>query len=216
MDDKKPVTGYSGPYRGRNDYYRDGVHTLFFIVKFEAVVMIFLTIVLAIYLCTRQNNDRYFAETIDGRAIQMASQRVPNMARDTISDWAATTASEVMTFGFNNIDEHFPAVQHDFTPDGWASFKKAVRNSKVMDEIIKTQQLVTAVPLGPPVWKQDGLITDKNGSVFEGWIFDVPILITFRAGSDVRPIQKKVHMVIEKVPTEDNPYAVGIREWDID
>jgi intracellular multiplication protein IcmL len=210
MDSTKTTTGYSGPYRGRNDYYRDGAHTLMFIVNFQAVVMALLTIALAVYFCSRESNDRYYAATFDGKAIPLVARSYPNMGNEAISDWAANAASEIMTFGFNDIDVRFAQSRKNFTADGWESFRKGVIQTKLDKAILDTQQISAAVPLSPPILKQVGLINGKYG-----WAFDVPLLITFRAGSDIRPVSKTVHMVITTVSTRENPYGVGINEWNL-
>jgi len=210
MDSKKTIKGYAGPYRGKNDYYRDGAHTLMFIINFQAVIMVLLAITLSIYLCTRQSHDRFFAEIADNKVMQMQSYDLPNMSKVTLGKWIATAASEIMTFGFNDADVRFAQSKNNFTPAGWESFRKAVILSKLAEEIAATQQIATAVPLSPPTLKGPYLI---NGT--GSWVADVPLLITFRAGGDIRPIVKTVHMVIERVPTWENPTGVGISEWDI-
>jgi len=212
MDSKKTITGYSGPYRGKNDYYRDGAYILMLIVNFQAIIMTLLTITLSIYLCTRHNQDRFFAETRDGNTMQMTTLSLPNMSRMTIAAWAATAASDIMTFGFNDIEIRESQSRKYFTPEGWDSFQKALTLSKIVEEIQKTQQIATTVPLSPPEPKEEGLMA--NGK--PGWMIDVPLLITFRAGSDVEPVSKKVHMVIERMPTGENPSGVGISQWNLD
>ena len=210
MDSKKPVRGYSGPYRGKNDYYRDGAHILMFIVKFEAIVMAVLTIALSIYLCTRHNKDNYLAETVEGRVMPMISWDHPNMGRPALSDWAAKAASDIMTVGFNDVEVRFAQSRKNFTAEGWESFRKAMILSKLPEDVEKTQQIATAVPRSPPTLSMEGLINGKYS-----WVIDVPLLITFRAGSDIKPTPKRVHMVIEKMPTAENPNGVGISEWNI-
>jgi hypothetical protein len=212
MDAKKTVKGYSGPYRGKNDYYRDGAHILMFIVNFQAVVMALLTVALAIFLCTRHGSDRFFAETADGRTMQMESRSFPNTSTHALCAWAANTASDIMTFGFNDADMRFREHSRKyFTPEGWESFRKAMVASKLLESVEATQQIATAVPRAVPSALNEGLGANGKYQVS----IDVPLLITFRAGSDIKPISKKVHMVIERMSTRENPSGVGISEWDI-
>lgn len=210
MEGKKAIKGYSGPYRGRNDYYRDGSYILMLIVNFLAIVMVALTIALAIYLCTRHTHDRYFAETVDGKIMPMTALSSPNTENFALANWAASAASDIMTFGFNDFDVRLNNSRKYFTPEGWESFYNALKVSKLVEDVKKTQQIATAVPRALPELKRDGLIDGKMR-----WEIDVPLLITFRAGSDIRPIPKKVHMVVEKMPTRENPDGVGISEWDL-
>jgi len=210
MERSRLPSGYPDPDQRKNDYYRNGSRTMLRIVNAQAVIIFLLTIALTIYLGTRQNPDHYLAETSDGKVMAMTSLHLPNMGRMAISDWAAMAASQIMTFGFNDIDERFKLSRRDFTTDGWETFRKAVVQTKLIDQMVATQQIVTSVPSSPPVLKQEGLIDGKDG-----WVFDVPLLVTFRAGGVKMARAKMVHMVIEKMPTRENPNGVGISRWDI-
>jgi intracellular multiplication protein IcmL len=200
----------AGPDRKKNDYYRKASRTMMLIVRIEAWMVFVIGITLTIYLNTRQDQDHYYAETADLKIMPMVSLHLPNMGRMAISDWAAMAAAQIMTFGFNDVDARFALSQKYFTPDGWETFRKAVIQSKLVEQVLATQQIVTSVPKEPPVLKQEGLINGKDG-----WAFDVPLLVTFRAGSEKLSRPKMVHMVIQKMPTRENPNGVGIDHWDI-
>jgi hypothetical protein len=190
--------------------YRNGARILMRIVIIQAIALVILSIVLCFYLGTRASRDRYFAETGDYKVMQIVSLGLPNMSRQSLSDWVASACSQILTFGFNDIDERFALSQKNFTPDGWKSFRKAVMATTLIQDMLSTQQIMASVPASPPVLKSEGMIDGVYS-----WTFDVPLLITFRAGSDKKSKNKTVHVVIQKVPTAENPNAVGISEWYI-
>lgn len=200
----------AGSDRKKNDYYRKASRTMMLIVRVEAAIIFVVGLLLTLYLNTRQNPDHYYAETADLKTMPMVSLHLPNMGRMAISDWAAMAASQIMTFGFNDVDARFATSRKYFTPEGWETFRKAVIKAKFVEQMLATQQIVTSVPASPPVLKQEGLIDGKDG-----WAFDVPLLVTFRAGGVKESRPKTVHMVIQKMPTRDNPNGVGIDHWDI-
>lgn len=189
-------------------YYRDGFHKLMMLVTAQVVVIFGLTIGLAFYLGTHVNGDRYYAETIDNRAMPLISLPSPNMGRDTISNWAAQAASQVMTFGFNNINESFAVSKRNFTTRGWELFRKAVMESSFIDEMVAKQQILTSVPESPPILRKEGL---QNGVY--SWTFDVRLLMTFRAGSVKSSRVKTVTLIINRISTQENPSGIGIGEW---
>lgn len=195
---------------GKLAYYRDGSRALMRIVNVQAVVILALALGLAFYLGTQRSRDRFFAQMDDGKVLQMAALSSPNMGRDAISNWAASAAGQVMTFGFNDIDERFAESKNNFTQKGWDTFRKAVMNSKFVEEMMSKQQILTTVPENVPVLKKEGFV---NGTY--SWTFDIPLLITFRAGSVKSTRSKSVQMVIEKVSTRESPAGVGISEWYI-
>ena len=198
------------PAAEKNDYYRDGFHVMSRIVNIQVVVILALVSIFAFYLNTKEKGDRYFAETSEGRQMQMAGLRLPNMGRMALTAWAAQAASQIMTFGFNDVDERFALSHLNFTPSGWESFSKAMVASKLVETMVNTQQILTSVPESPPTLTQEGLINGRYT-----WSFDVPLLITFHAGEAKVSRQKTVHMVIEMIPTRENPNGVGISEWYI-
>ena len=115
-----------------------------------------------------------------------------------------------MTFGFNDVDERFALSRRNFTKSGWETFRNAVVASGLIDDMVAAQQIVTSVPDSPPVLTQEGLIDGEYT-----WIYDMPLLMTFRAGGVKVARSKKVRIVVQKVPTSESPNAVGINEWYI-
>ena len=204
------ISGYFRPDQGKNDNYRDGAHTLMRIVNIQAVIIFALTLVLAFYLGTQKSHDRFFAETNEGKAMQMASLPLPNMGRMALSDWVAGAVSQIMTFGFNDVDARFAMSRKDFTAEGWDKFRRGVIASHIIDNMMQAQQIVTSVSTDVPVLKQEGLIDGRYS-----WVFDVPLLVTFHAGGVEVTRSKTVHLTIERLPTGENPNGVGISAWDM-
>jgi hypothetical protein len=210
MDSSGVTPEHYGADRKKNDYYRHASRAMMLIVNIETYVILTLSLLIIVFITTRQNPDRFYAETADGKTMHLVGLPLPNMGRIMISEWAAKAAGEIMTFGFNDVDARFGKSRKLFTPAGWETFRKAVVQSKLLDQMAESQQVVTTVPAGAPVLKKEGLINEKDG-----WEFEVPILVTFRAGGVKVSRPKTEHMIIEKMPTRDSPNGVGIGQWDI-
>ena len=97
-----------------------------------------------------------------------------------------------------------------FTPKGWESFRDAMIKSGLVKNVLDSQQVVTSAPIGIPVLSQEGIIKGVYS-----WVFSTKILITFRAGSAKRNSTKRVLVTLQEMPTEENPYGVGISEFYI-
>ena len=210
MDCKVVFLGQPSSNSGKSDYYREGFNIVMKVVNIQAFIIFVLSVVLAFYLGTQENHDRYIAETGDGKAMRLSPLSYPNMGRDALSDWVVKSASEIMTFGFNDVNERFEQSRHDFTAEGWEDFRKAMALSNFIDSMVQAQQILTTVPESPPVLKQEGMINGRYS-----WIFDVPLLVTFRAGATKVSRQKTAHIVVERIPTRENPSGVGISAWNI-
>jgi hypothetical protein len=159
---------------------------------------------------TAKNHDRFFAETVEGRQMQVAGLALPNMGKVALTNWVSQATTQIMTFGFNDIDQRFDLSRRNFSEDGWKSFQTAMLDSGLVDSVIKLQQIITAVPQAPPTIIKEGLIRGKYR-----WVFEMPMLITFRSGGAKQASVKNVRVVLEQVPTRDNPNGIGIGEWYI-
>lgn len=204
-DNKRAHLGLPPGKQGSADYYRKGFNSMVRIVKLQAAIIGIMTIGLAFFTHTNGNNDRFFAETAEGRRLRMAGLDSPNMGRAAISNWAANAVSQIMTFGFNDIDERFALSRLNFTPRGWEIFRKGIIQSKLMDVINSAQQILTTIPQDVPVLKKEGLID----GVYT-WEFDIPLLLTFRAGSEKNTATRMAHVVIQQVSTRNSPAGLGV------
>lgn len=192
----------------RADYYRDGFRNLQRLVYIETLIIAGMTLFLAFLVMTATDKDRYIAETPTGKKMQMVALPYPNMGNAAITSWVASAAAQIMTFGFNDVDERFALSRQNFTEKGWERFRDAVVRVGIMEDIIKLQQILTATPEGPATLKQEGIVDGKYT-----WTFEVPLLITVRAGSERATRHKNVTVVVQKISTRDNPMGVGIAEW---
>ena len=188
--------------------YRDGYKAMIWFVKLQTMGIVALICIMYYFIATHENKDRYFAETVEGQVMQMASLAYPNMGREALADWVSQAAVEIMTFGFNDLDERFDISKNNFTPKGWEAFRKAAIDSKLIENVTNNQQIVTAAPASVPVLMSEGLVMDKYT-----WTFEMDIMITFRSGSAKQNGVRHLRVVMERTPTAQNPVGVGISEW---
>ncbi len=203
----------SAPYKRlwiENVGYRDGFKALSFIVNVQVVVILFLSIALYFYVSNNGRNDNFFASNVSASPTQMVGLNRPNTSRTTLSNWVSKAMVEIMTFGFNDIDERFSLSQNNFTTEGWISFRDAIISSGLVKTVMENQQIITSAPVDMPVLSREGVI---NGVY--SWVFNTDILITFRAGSSKSNAFRRVLVTLQEMPTADNPYGVGISEFYI-
>ena len=62
--------------------------------------------------------------------------------------------------------------------------------------------------MGAPVLMKEGIVGEKYQFVMQ-----VSLLVTFKVGNKSQPQRKKVILTIDRVPTSENPYGVGIQNW---
>lgn len=190
--------------------YREGFYNLVWIVKTLTLGILVLTAVLAYYISSVKPQDRYAALTgVDGeKALPMVAMSAPNVTNDALMSWAMQAATDVMTFGFHDVDAQFTKSRSYFTDEGWQSFSEAFGQSTFLKNVLTAQQIVTAIPRGTPKVIHIGLYKGKYQ-----WILDVPMLMTIRAGARAHQERTKVRMFIVRMPTQNNPMGIGINTW---
>ena len=192
---------------GHHDY-RAGFCNLMRVVTLQTIVIFVLTAFLLFYVNTHPQRDILSAETTGGKRIPLVSLPFPNMGKVALENWVSQAAVQVMTFGFNDINDRFAESSRYFTPKGWESFSTALVASHIVEDVLTSQQLITAAPRDLPVLLREGLVNDKYT-----WTFEVKMLLTIRSGGVERNEFKKARIVVEKLPTSENPSGVGIASW---
>ena len=192
----------------RNEFYRDGYRSLLKIALIQVVVIIGLIGAMYMVIQTHQPENRYFATTEDGRLVPMIALSEPNMSAPALMSWVAQSATEVMTFGFNDYRRRLQESSRNFTRRGWESFTQALQRSRIIEMVEANQQVVTAVPQGAPILESQGLVAGRYQ-----WIIQIPMVLSYQAGSATRSDSLLVTVVVVRVPRLESPNGIGIEQW---
>lgn len=206
----QPAPMPSGPLVSivtRNEFYRDGFRHLIIIAILEAVIIVGLIMTLIVHLNTAKPLDRYFATTADGRIMQLMPLDQPNMTPAALMSWVAQASTEVMTFGYHDYQRRFQEASRHFTKSGWESFTAAIQKARIMDSVQAAKQVVTASPRSAPVIVQQGVLNGRYR-----WVLQMPIQVTY-SGTGARSDSLRLNIVVERVPSLENPNGVGIAQW---
>lgn len=188
--------------------YRDGFNNLMMLIKVLGVVMVLGTGFVYYYISTFIPQDSYYAESPGGAKRRMVGLPLPNINRDAILRWASAATTEVMTFGFHDIDERMTRARRLFSDEGWRSFSEALGKARMLKAMISQQHIMTAIPVSPPQILAEGIF---NGDY--SWIIEVPTILTVRAGSETRTLRSRLRLIIIRLPTAANPMGIGIKTF---
>ena len=207
---KEPVAA-AGPLMTvivRNEFYRDGFRNMMRMAIAEAVIIVGLILTFIVYMNATKPQDHYFATTADGRIMQLVPLNLPNMNTSALMSWVAQSSTEIMTFGFHDYQRRMQQSSRHFTRHGWESFTNALQKSRIIESIEANQQVVTAQPRSAPVLIQEGVFNGKYR-----WVVDLPLTVSYQAGTGTRVDTLVVRLVIDRVPSLENPNGVGIEQW---
>lgn len=192
----------------RNQFYKDGYRSMLKLALMQGVVIVLLIFAIFFVIQTHQPENRYFATTEDGRLVPMVPLNQPNLSNPALMSWVAQSATEVMTFGFNDYRRRLQESSRNFTRRGWESFTMAMQKSRIIEMVEANQQMVTAAPQGAPVLQSAGL---NNGRY--QWVVQIPMVVTYSVGAKTRSDSLMVTVVVVRVPRLESPNGVGIEQW---
>jgi len=192
----------------RNQFYRDGFRTLLRIAIAEAVVIVLLILSFIAYMNAARPQNYYFATTADGRILQLVPLNLPNMGTASLMSWSAQAAAEVMTFGFHDYQRRMQQASRHFTRRGWETFTDALQKSRIIESVEAGKQVVTAQPRSAPVLVQEGVFNGKYR-----WVVDLPLTVNYQASGAARTDNLTLRLVIDRVPSLENPNGIGIEQW---
>lgn len=192
----------------RNEFYRDGYRLALRVAVIQCFIIIGLIGVMFYIVKVHQPENRYFATTEDGRLIPMVSLTQPNLSTPALMSWVAQSATEVMTFGFNDYRRRLQEASRHFTRRGWESFTVALQKGRIIESVEANSQVVTAAPRGAPILQSEGII----GGQYQ-WVVQIPMVLTFQSGSKTRNDYWIVTLVVVRVPRLESPNGVGIAQW---
>lgn len=192
----------------RNEFYRDGYRSLLKMTFVQSVAILGLIVAMFFVIHTHQPENRYFATTEDGRLIPMIGLEQPNLSTPALMSWVAQSATEVMTFGFNDYRRRLQEASRHFTRSGWESFTKAMQQSRIIEMLEANQQVITAAPSGAPVLQSEGLFNGRYQ-----WMIQLPMVVTYQSGAKTKSDSLIVTVVVVRVPRLESPNGVGIEQW---
>lgn len=207
-DDEAPPIGGLGAVVVRNEFYRDGYRTMLRAVMLLALVIVAQIGVMVYVVKTNKMEYRYFATTEDGRLIPMAPLNEPNLSSPALMSWVAQSATEVMTFGFNDYRRRLQEASRNFTRRGWESFSSALQRARIIETVELNQQVVSSTPTGAPVIQSEGIVQGRYQ-----WVVQLPMSLTYQSGAKTRTDNLLVTLVIVRVPRLESPSGVGIEQW---
>ena len=192
----------------RNAFYRDGYRLLLRVSVIQGIILVLLVAAIVAMLMSMETRYIYFATTSDGRIINIVPLSEPYRSRADVISWAAGAAQNVMRFGYNDYRQRLQQAASNFTPTGWESFTKAMKEARIL-EAVESRKLVVAMEIeaAPEIksaFVRDGIYT---------WYLQFPITIKFDGNDPPSSIHAMLIMQIVRVSTLQNPEGISIEQW---
>jgi len=191
--------------KARNDFYRDSYRKIMMGLLL-AIGVVVVQMVVVWYLATHRPAPTYFATNADGGLIKLVPLNRPNMSTATIVQWATDAAVSAYTFDFQGYRRQLSSAEATyFTPDGWTSFLKALKSTRILDTVIKQKLIVNAAVTKAPVIKASGMVRGRWT-----WVIQMPMVVTYQSSERSNSNNLLVTLTIERVSLLDSPRGVGV------
>jgi len=150
----------------------------------------------------------YFATTTDGRIISIVPLDQPYLSRAEVVTWAADAAQKVMRFAFSDYRQRLQDSANSFTPTGWESFTKALKDARTLEAVEARKLVVTLLVEAAPDIKKYGV---NNGVYY--WDMQFPVTIKYEGNESIPSMRYILTLRIVRVSTLQNPSGVSIEQW---
>lgn len=154
-----------------------------------------------------RTGDRYYAMSFNSESTPLQALDTPSLNATAMLSWVSMAMTDIMTFGFNDINARMDESAKYFTDIGYQSFIIAAQSAGMIQTITQKQQIMTAIPTGMPIVLYEGFVKG-----IYTWRIQVPIVLTLRAGSANVSAYPEVIVTLVRVPTRKNPNGFGIQK----
>lgn len=179
-------------------------------VTIQSFVILGLLLALIVLIPVLQPIYQYEAITEKKETQPLISLSMPNLTDKAVLSWAATSITEILTFGFGDFDQRTISHRDLFTDEGWDVFTQAIREQNMRETVKASQLVLTSVPANLPVIVGKGEDKDQQ---FQ-WIVEMPIVMTYTTNNNVTKREKHiVRLTIVRVPPAQNVAGIGIKGW---
>ncbi len=181
-------------------------------IKVQAWIMAGLVLVLLVILPITQPAYVYYARKPNDATKQMMGLDMSTMTNRAILSWTTTAITEIMTMGFGDIDKKVPQQKKYFTSAGWRVYTDAFAKTEVGKTFKSSQLVLTTVPSNTPVILDQGINPDQDYQ----WTVQMPVIMTYATNNN-KTVEKSsiVTVTIVRVPADDNPFGIAIKQWSM-
>jgi intracellular multiplication protein IcmL len=190
----------------RNEFYRDNFRTLALAAPVLAFALV-LSIVLNVFLATREPSQRYFTVDGAGRVIPVRALTEPYVTDTFLTNWVSENVTRAFSMDPLNYRRQAAEMEPNFTEEGYAAYIDSLKESGVIEFMTKNLLISSAVAQGAPVIVEKGV---ANGLFF--WKLQMPILVQYRSAQKGTEKRRMVNVTVVRRQTLENPLGISISQ----
>ena len=192
--------------RERNNItYAMAAHSLR--VAMLSIAVAILSLIVMIGAITMKSDPKFFAVDPDGRVTQLHPLDHPVLSSNQMVTWTVDNLTNALSIDFLRYREQLRDIEPYFTPEGYAAFLNAYKDSGNLDLVINNRYIVQAILNGTPIITGEGVIR----GVYT-WRMNIPLQISFHAGARTTNQNVTAQVVVRRVHPNRNQGGLAIHQ----
>lgn len=193
----------------KNEMYRRRYPKLLLVFICLAALAVLLTLTLTV-ITVAQPKPKSFAALGTGEIVPLYSYSEPVLTDRYIRSWATMASRSVLNLTFNKYEQELQKASAYFFPDAFVKLKKSLLEKGYLKVLVGSKLIMRSYVNGQVVITWQGM----EGGHFV-WKVQLPVTIRYEGASQEVKKRMLVHLIIERVPTADNPRAILIKSIGI-
>lgn len=153
----------------------------------------------------------YFQATDLEQLIQEAPLDQPAIQETVLLNWLIDAMMDAHTFNYINYASVMNAALIHFTPEGYASYKAALTDKKIIDTVVKNKYVLKASATDAPQ-----ILLEKPFASRYMWKIKMPMRFRYQNVNQDENAPIAITVIVMRVPTTQSPLGVLILKYDIE
>lgn len=193
------------------DFFKAGYYAMMKIAVGEFFVIAGLVVVVLVLISRGAPAPDYFSVDQQGRVAKMDPVSVPALDDEKIRQFVVDAIGGVMNLTYLDYDERIERGSEYFTDDGFMSYKRALRQDGLEEQVKGKQLLLKTVSTSAPIVETKG----SFGGIY-AWVVKAKASRTLTDRSKERNSDIVFTFYIRRVPSTERPRMVGIYKIEQD
>lgn len=155
-----------------------------------------------------QDNCKTATSQLDPSLWKDAPLDQPNMEDAQLLAWARSAVCKLFTLDYENHETQLKDAAGFFTPEGYGTFRGVLEKSRLLQDMIQQQHVMTANLLRHEQIVQKGVDDGRYQ-----WVVEIPVHLTIRAGDQGVNARTRVKLIVVRVPVTENPAGIAISSF---
>lgn len=152
----------------------------------------------------------FFKVTALDQLVQEPPLDIAGVDTSVLLNWVAEAIMTSNTFNFINYPGVVAAATTYFTPEGFDSYKNALKNSKIIDRVVEKKLVLKLTATDAPQ-----ILLERPFASRYLWKIRCPVNLRYQNVTTDTSERWEINIIVMRVPTTQSPIGVLILKYDM-